>query len=121
MTKHSPTDLDGVRAEIAQTSIDFARRVEKLVAKSDMPTRVRSTALDGMDTAKDVAASAAHQAGVIAGGAVRRVHAGVDALRSSMEDRDVRFLVRRSAPLGAILSGVAAVGVGIYLMARRRH
>jgi hypothetical protein len=121
MARHTSTDLDGLRADIAQTGGVLVHRVEQLVTRSDLPARLRSTAVDGMGTAKDAAATAAHQAATIAEAAAGRVHAGVESLWSAIEDRDVRYLVRRPVPLGVALGGAAAVAIVVYLAARRRH
>jgi hypothetical protein len=88
---------------------------------ADIPTLVRSTAHDGIEAARQAAATAAQQVAAVAGAAAGQARAGVESLRHSIEQAEVPALVRRPVPLGAVLGWAAAALVVIYLMSRRRH
>jgi hypothetical protein len=88
---------------------------------ADLPTRVRSTALEGIAVAKDVATTAAQQVAAVAGAAAGEARAGMESLRTSIEHADVPALVRRPMTLGAVFGWAAAAALVAYLLTRRRR
>jgi hypothetical protein len=88
-------------------------------ARIELPARVRSTALEGIEAAKEAAAAAGRLAAALAGAVAGRARADADELRAYIDQSDVPAAVRRPVPLGPILAGAVAVGIVIYLVVRR--
>lgn len=83
------------RLNAVRTRDDFVQAIERLATKS------------------------AQQTAAVAGAAAGQMHAGVEALRASLDRRQIPHMVRRPVPLGVLLTGTA-VAVVIYLISRRR-
>jgi hypothetical protein len=89
-----------------------------IATRTELPTQLRASALEGIDAVRDAVVAAGRLAATVAAAAARWVRADAEWLRTYMDHHDVAP-VRRQVPLGAILVGSAAVGVVSYLVLRR--